>query len=84
MKPHEETTAERDARRERLRLLCALDRARLRLAFRPRPVAAGRSGLPVVGGLSRALTMAAFLPGAAGRWSRRLAAGLRVLKNLGT
>lgn len=81
MKPPEETSAERQSRRERLAVHCALDRAALRLALRARP--ARPDSVAGGGALGGALSIAAFLPGPVGRWSRRIALGLRLFKGLG-
>lgn len=80
MSPPDAPRSAREAQRERLALLCALDRAALRLALRPRPAAP--SGL-LGGGLNQALRMTAHLPGAPGRWSRRIALALGIFKTLG-
>jgi len=69
------------ARRERLAVLCSLDRATLRLVLRPSPppAPAAPSGH---GGLGNVFAVTQFLPGAVGRWSRRLARGGNVLRAL--
>jgi hypothetical protein len=69
------------ARRERLAVLCALDRATLRLILRT-PAAAAPAPSPAGGGLGAVLTVAQFCPGAIGRWSRRLARGGGLLRGL--
>ena len=55
-------------RRERLALLCALDRARLRLAVLPpkRAPSAAKAGA-----LNLLLDLARWLPGRPGTWARR-------------
>ena len=74
----------RAARRERLLVLCAVDRARLRLLWRvptkppppPRPFGAGLFSPP---------TLAAILPwipGKIGRWSRRIRTGANIVKTV--
>jgi len=57
-------------RRQRLAVLCALDRAQLRLVLRPRSVAATSFG-GTADGLQTALGAARFLPGKLGVWARR-------------
>ena len=69
------------ARRERLAVLCSLDRAALRLVMRP--VATPDSAAPAGhGSLGNVFAVTQFLPGAIGRWSRRLARGGNVLRAL--
>lgn len=70
----------RAARRERLLLLCAVDRARLRLVWRmptkPKPAQSS-----LVSGLLAPPTLAAILPwvpGPIGRWSRRIRTGAKI------
>jgi hypothetical protein len=66
------------ARRQRLAVLCALDRVELRLALKP-----PRPPQPLmVAGVKRALDVAAVLPGRLGRWSRHLATGLRLARQV--
>lgn len=72
----------RDAQRERLTLLCAVDRARLRLLLRvparPAPEATAPS---FASGLFSAPVLTALLPwvpGPIGRWSRRVRTGARL------
>lgn len=71
----------RDAQRERLLLLCAVDRARLRLLLRvptrPKPEAPSSfaSGLFSAPMLTELLP---WMPGPIGRWSRRLRTGARL------
>lgn len=64
-------------RRARLAVLCALDRAALKLALRaPEPSPAPSSASAPAGEtLRRALAAGRFFPGAIGRWSRRLSVG---------
>lgn len=63
-------------RRARLAVLCALDRAALKLALRaPEPAAPPPSAAPPGETLRRALAAGRFFPGAIGRWSRRLSVG---------
>ena len=76
----------RAARRERLLLLCAVDRARLRLLWRlpipPKPAPARTS---FVSGLLSPPTLAAILPwvpGKIGRWSRRIRTGSHILRTV--
>ncbi len=67
------------ARRAQLAVLCALDRAALKLAFRT-PIKPDKpSESPAGEGLRRALAVGRFLPGAVGRWSRRLSVGAGLL-----
>lgn len=57
------------SRRERLALLCALDRARLRLALRPAPrTSPASSAIPK---LDLLFAIVRCLPGRIGRWTRR-------------
>lgn len=56
-----------ELRREKLAVLCALDRARLRLALAPTP----RPPSAVADGLDLLLGAARRLPGRAGKWARR-------------
>jgi hypothetical protein len=71
------------ARRERLSVLCALDRAAFRLTLRkPAPAPASSAGPSGHGGLGNVLAVTQFFPGAIGRWSRRLARGGSVLRAL--
>jgi hypothetical protein len=74
----------RAARRERLLLLCAVDRARLRLLWRmpTKPAAPPRS---FGAGLINPTTLAALLPwmpGKIGRWSRRIRTGAHLLRTV--
>lgn len=73
----------RIARRERLAVLCALDRAALRLTLQPRPPQTG-ANTPATGGvgLGSVLAVTRFFPGAIGRWSRRLSVGGGLLRAL--
>lgn len=77
--------AERAAKLERLRLLCAADRARLRLVWRLTPRQARHEppsegwrgallGAPALGALLP------LVPGPIGRWSRRLGSGAGLLR----
>lgn len=67
------------ARRQQLAVLCALDRVSLRLVLRPAPPSPRPAGAGL--GLQRMLLDAgSFLPGAFGRWSRRLAFGANILR----
>ncbi len=60
------------ARREQLALLCALDRANLRLLFVPRTSRPAEGDAGFDGDLLHTLLRATrFLPGRIGRWSRR-------------
>lgn len=73
---------ERAARRERLRLLCAADRSRVRLVWRMPSRPAHRPG-SLSASLLSAPALSALLPmvpGPIGRWSRRLGAGAGVLR----
>lgn len=57
-----------ELRREKLAVLCALDRARLRIALAPAPrspAAATADGLDMLLGAAR------WLPGSPGKWARR-------------
>lgn len=68
----------RAARRERLLLLCAVDRARLRLLWRV-PARSNSGAGSLLGGVLGPAALAAALPwvpGRIGRWSRRLRTGL--------
>jgi hypothetical protein len=76
---------DRAARRERLRLLCAADRSRVRLLWRL-PVRAANGGkldlwsgsmlaVPAIGALLP------HVPGPIGRWSRRLRTGGSILRS---
>jgi hypothetical protein len=74
----------RAARRERLLLLCAVDRARLRLLWRmpTKPPPPPRS---FGSGLLSPPTLAALLPwvpGKIGRWSRRIRTGANILRTV--
>ncbi len=75
-----EPEADPASRRQRLAVLCALDRVELRLALKP-PHPPGP--VPVVAGVKRALDVASVLPGRLGRWSRRLSTGLRFARKVG-
>jgi len=74
----------RAARRERLLLLCAVDRARLRLLWRmPTKPAPERHSF--ASGLLSPPTLAAILPwvpGKIGRWSRRIRTGATLLRTV--
>ena len=71
---------DRPAQRQRLAVLCALDRVELRLALKPpRPPVTNR----VAVGVKRALDVAAVLPGRLGRWSRHLSTGFRLARQVG-
>jgi hypothetical protein len=71
---------------ERLRLLCAADRTRLRLVWRLPPqsdhpaqtagAASGRGGLASMFTAPLLVALLPLLPGSLGRWSRRLRAGV--------
>lgn len=74
----------RVARLERLLLLCAVDRARLRLLWKmpDKPAAPRRS---FGAGLLSPSTLAAILPwvpGKIGRWSRRIRTGANILRTV--
>lgn len=71
------------ARRERLSVLCAIDRAALRLILKkPVPTPASAAGSSGRGGLGNVLAVTQFFPGPIGRWSRRIARGGSVLRTL--
>ena len=76
----------RAARRERLLLLCAVDRARLRLLWRlPIPPKPAPGHTSFVSGLLSPPTLAAILPwmpGKVGRWSRRIRTGSQILRTV--
>lgn len=60
-------------RRQRLAVLCALDRAQLRLVLAPAPRAAAPSPVGAAAeGVQTLLGAARFLPGKLGLWSRRI------------
>lgn len=73
------TAPARAAQRERLVLLCAVDRARLRLLLRmPTRPKSEPSSFSFASGLFSPPTLAALLPwipGRIGRWSRRVRTG---------
>jgi hypothetical protein len=74
----------RAARRERLLLLCAVDRARLRLLWRmptkpPPPPRSFGSGLLSPPALAALLP---WVPGKIGRWSRRIRTGATILRTV--
>jgi|GEM_PF-5838792 hypothetical protein len=68
----------RAVRRERLLLLCAVDRARLRLLWRmpDNPKSGVRSLLGRLLGPAALATVLPWMPGRVGRWSRRVRAGV--------
>lgn len=65
----------RGERRARLAVLCALDRAAIRLALRAPSAPDPGPPAPASEKLRRALAFGRFFPGAIGRWSRRLSFG---------
>lgn len=70
-------------RRQRLAVLCALDRAQLRLVFATPPRSASSSENTTADGLKTVLGATRFLPGKLGVWSRRIgmvASLLRLLR----
>ena len=68
----------RDARRERILLLCAVDRARLRLLWRlpNKPKTATPSVVESLFSPPTLATILPWVPGRIGRWSRRIRAGV--------
>jgi hypothetical protein len=82
MSDHISSSESRAARRERLRLLCAADRTRLRLVWRmPSQRETQREGW--AGALMSSPALGALLPmmpGPIGRWSRRIGFGSKVLR----
>ncbi len=70
-------------RRQRLAVLCALDRAQLRLVLAPPPLHAPEPSLNVAtDGLKTVLNATRSLPGKFGVWSRRLGLVASVIRLL--
>ena len=71
---------DRDAELEKLRLLCAVDRARLRLVWRmpsqpkPKSSASPLDRIPMLGAILP------FVPGPIGRWSKRIGIGASLVR----
>lgn len=86
MSEHASPTAEdRGARRERLRLLCAADRARVRLLWTLPARSANNGKLDFWSGSMMAVpaigALLPHVPGPIGRWSRRLRTGTSLLRS---
>jgi hypothetical protein len=69
-------------RRQRLALVCQLDRLHLRLALRPAPSAMGPLGGLAAPALTPALAFAQLLPGPLGRLARGFALGSALFRTV--
>jgi hypothetical protein len=70
-------------RRQHLAVLCALDRAKLRLVLAPPPRPPAEATETIAGeGLKNLLALARFLPGKLGVWSRRAGFAASLLRLL--